>query len=88
LILPEDNCLLNYKVDDGHSVEPETFFPILPLVLLNGARGVATGWSTSILSYNPMGIAASQDKLCVTAAATVFALLALPAKQVTLASTL
>jgi DNA topoisomerase-2 len=51
LILPADNPFLSYRVDDGHFIEPETFSPILPLVLLNGARGVATGWSTSIPSY-------------------------------------
>jgi hypothetical protein len=37
---------VSYRVDDGHLIEPETFPPILPLVVLNGARGVATGWST------------------------------------------
>jgi hypothetical protein len=51
LILSEDNLFLSYKVDDGHFIEPETFPPVLPLVLLNGARGVGTGWSTSIPCY-------------------------------------
>ena len=27
--------------------------PILPLVLVNGAEGIGTGWSTSIPNYNP-----------------------------------
>lgn len=34
---------------DGSAMEPQTFLPIIPLVLLNGVRGVAVGWSTTIL---------------------------------------
>ena len=34
---------------DGSNMIPVTFFPILPLVLLNGVKGIATGWSTNIL---------------------------------------
>lgn len=34
---------------DGSTKEPETFLPIIPIVLLNGVQGIAVGWSTSIL---------------------------------------
>lgn len=34
---------------DGSVMMPATFLPILPLVLLNGVDGIATGWATSIL---------------------------------------
>lgn len=30
--------------------------PILPMVLVNGAEGIGTGWSTSIPNYNPMDL--------------------------------
>jgi len=30
--------------------------PILPTVLVNGAEGIGTGWSTSIPNYNPHDI--------------------------------
>lgn len=30
--------------------------PILPMVLVNGAEGIGTGWSTSIPNYNPEDI--------------------------------
>lgn len=30
--------------------------PIIPLVLVNGAEGIGTGWSTSIPCYNPREI--------------------------------
>jgi DNA gyrase/topoisomerase IV subunit A len=42
-IVPE---MENY---DGSVTMPATFLPLLPLVLLNGIRGIATGWSTFIL---------------------------------------
>ena len=34
---------------DGSVLEPQTFLPIIPLVLLNGISGIAVGWSTEIL---------------------------------------
>lgn len=34
-------------------VEPEHYVPIIPLVLVNGAHGIGTGWSTSIPMHNP-----------------------------------
>jgi DNA gyrase/topoisomerase IV subunit A len=34
---------------DGSNQMPGTFLPLLPLVLLNGIKGIATGWSTNIL---------------------------------------
>lgn len=33
----------------GNMMEPITFLPIIPLVLLNGVSGIAVGWSTNIL---------------------------------------
>lgn len=30
--------------------------PILPMVLVNGAEGIGTGWSTRIHNYNPREI--------------------------------
>jgi len=34
---------------DGSTVEPETFLPLIPTVMLNGISGIAVGWSTEIL---------------------------------------
>jgi DNA gyrase subunit A len=34
---------------DGSNQMPGTFLPLIPLVLLNGVNGIATGWSTTIL---------------------------------------
>ena len=48
-----DLPVLEYKEEDGEAIEPKFFVPILPLVLLNGAEGIGTGWSTKISCYNP-----------------------------------
>lgn len=36
LFPPSDDALLTYRDDDGFTVEPHVFMPILPVVLLNG----------------------------------------------------
>ena len=52
----EDSPILNYLDDDGVLIEPEYFFPIIPMILVNGTEGIGTGFSTSIPSYDPMKI--------------------------------
>lgn len=47
-----DDPLLKYQYDDNLKVEPEYYVPILPMVLVNGAEGIGTGWSTKIPNYN------------------------------------
>ncbi len=37
-------------------IEPNSYVPILPMVLVNGAEGIGTGWSTSIPCFNPSDI--------------------------------
>jgi DNA topoisomerase II len=39
------------------------YLPILPLVLINGAEGIGTGWSTSIPNYNPLDIAVNVRRM-------------------------
>jgi len=53
LLFPEvDDALLNYLEDDGVMIEPKFYCPIIPLLLVNGAQGIGTGWSTFIPSHN------------------------------------
>lgn len=52
----EDAPLYQYLEDDGQSIEPAYYMPILPMILVNGANGIGTGWSTTIPSYNPKDI--------------------------------
>ncbi|KAJ3035696.1 DNA topoisomerase 2 [Rhizophlyctis rosea] len=49
----QDHALLTYLNDDGLSVEPEWYIPIIPMLLVNGGDGIGTGWSSSIPCYNP-----------------------------------
>jgi DNA topoisomerase-2 len=53
---PSDDALLTYLNDDGQSIEPEWYIPVLPLVLINGSQGIGTGWSSTIPNYNPLDI--------------------------------
>jgi DNA topoisomerase-2 len=49
----EDNSILNYLNEDGLSIEPEYYIPIIPMILVNGGIGIGTGYSTNIAQYNP-----------------------------------
>jgi DNA topoisomerase-2 len=49
----EDADLLKYIQDDGYSVEPEYYLPVVPLITLNGTIGIGTGYSTDIPPYKP-----------------------------------
>ena len=53
LFRKEDSGILNYIDDDGLLVEPETYLPVLPMLLVNGCVGIGTGFSTDIPPYNP-----------------------------------
>lgn len=52
----EDDAILKYLDDDGLMVEPETYFPVLPMILVNGALGIGTGFSTKVPPHNPEDI--------------------------------
>lgn len=53
---PSDSPLYTYLKDDGLSVEPAFYVPVIPMLLVNGACGIGTGWSTSIPAYNPKDV--------------------------------
>ena len=56
---PDDDELLNYLNDDGSTIEPEFYVPVIPLALCNGAEGIGTGWSSKISNYSPRDIIAN-----------------------------
>jgi len=51
-----DDNVLTYLNDDGLSVEPIFYAPIIPMILVNGSKGIGTGFSTDIMCYNPIEI--------------------------------
>lgn len=53
---PDDAPLMKYNEDDGYKIEPEFYVPILPMILVNGTKGIGTGFSTNIPSHNPLDI--------------------------------
>ncbi len=59
LIFPkEDDHILKYLEDDGSQIEPIYYTPIIPMILVNGSKGIGTGFSTDIMCYNPTDIIA------------------------------
>ena len=48
-----DNAVLKYVLEDGDKVEPEFYMPVLPMILVNGAEGIGTGFSCTVPPYNP-----------------------------------
>ena len=53
---PADDKILTYLNDDGLVVEPIYYAPIIPMILVNGSKGIGTGFSTEVLCYNPIEI--------------------------------
>jgi len=49
-----DDNILHYLNDDGLMVEPIFYAPIIPMVLVNGSKGIGTGFSTDIMCYDPL----------------------------------
>lgn len=53
-----DLDVLDYTfTDSGKQAQPVRFAPILPLLLLNGCKGIGTGWSTNVPCFNVSDVA-------------------------------
>lgn len=52
----EDEPVYDYVDDDGFKVEPIAYAPIIPIILINGAHGIGTGFSTFVPNYNPKDV--------------------------------
>jgi DNA topoisomerase II len=49
----DDNGILDHLDDDGMIVEPKNYFPVVPMLVINGCIGIGTGFSTDIPPHNP-----------------------------------
>ncbi|XP_073319240.1 DNA topoisomerase 2-beta isoform X1 [Pagrus major] len=58
-----DFNLLKFLYDDNQKVEPEWYIPIIPMVLVNGAEGIGTGWACKIPNYDPREIVNNINRL-------------------------
>lgn len=52
----DDNCILDYRYDNGKQIEPYFYMPIIPMILVNGTVGIGTGFSSDIPAYSPLNI--------------------------------
>jgi DNA topoisomerase-2 len=53
----EDTPILkNLKGENLASIEPEFYVPVIPMVLINGATGIGTGWSCDVPCFNPLDV--------------------------------
>lgn len=56
-LFPEaDRPLLQYINDDGDTIEPVQYVPVVPLALINGAEGIGTGFSTYVPPHDPLDV--------------------------------
>ncbi|XP_078324208.1 DNA topoisomerase 2-alpha-like isoform X3 [Crassostrea virginica] len=63
LLNANDDPLLKSNFDDNLKIEPEWYCPIIPMVLVNGAEGIGTGWSTKIPNYDVREIIANIKRM-------------------------
>jgi len=49
-LIYKDSDLLEFKEEEGESIEPHYFLPIIPMVLINGSSGIAVGFAMNILN--------------------------------------
>ncbi|XP_076440250.1 DNA topoisomerase 2-alpha-like isoform X2 [Babylonia areolata] len=63
IINAKDDSLLQHLYDDNQRIEPEWYCPIVPMVLINGADGIGTGWSTRIPNYDVREVVANIKRL-------------------------
>ncbi|XP_058734243.1 DNA topoisomerase 2-like [Vicia villosa] len=56
IFLKDDDMFLDYLNEDGVSVEPYCYRPIIPMILVNGCVAMSVGWISYIPKYHPMRI--------------------------------
>lgn len=60
---PADDYIVEYRDDDGLSVEPFFYVPVIPMVLVNGTSGIGTGFSTNIPNFSPFDVIDNLERL-------------------------
>ena len=56
LINSDDNEILDKQFFEGTQIEPRFYVPELPLLLINGSNGIASGFKQTLLPRNPSDI--------------------------------
>lgn len=55
-LIYKDFELLEYKEEEGMSIEPYFYLPIIPMILVNGSEGLAVGHASNILTRNVLEV--------------------------------
>lgn len=61
----KDDPLLTYLNEEGQKIEPVWYIPLIPTLLVNGASGIGTGWSTDIPCFNPRDLVKATRRLLI-----------------------
>jgi len=69
LYMDMDLCPLRENYD-GSTMMPQTFLPIIPMVLLNGIKGIAVGFATNILPRSLQDITEAVKEVLTTGRTT------------------
>ena len=56
---PEDFPLAPQQEDEGQAIEPMYLLPVIPWILVNGASGIATGFSTTVPPHDARAVVAA-----------------------------
>jgi DNA topoisomerase-2 len=56
MFIKEDENIYDYVIEEGMSIEPIFYAPIIATILINGASGIGTGFSTDIPPHNPLDL--------------------------------
>lgn len=54
-----DDDVLQYRTEEGETIEPMNYCPVVPLILINGASGIGTGFSSSVPCHSLPSVAAA-----------------------------
>ncbi|KAK7439177.1 DNA topoisomerase 2 [Stygiomarasmius scandens] len=63
VFVPSDDALLNAQKEENKIIEPEWYMPVVPMILVNRAEGIGTGWSTNVPCYNPVDVVVNIRRL-------------------------
>jgi len=58
-----DLPIFEYLDDDGQKIEPKWYLPLIPTILVNGTKGIGTGFSTEVPCFNPLDLVKNIKKL-------------------------
>jgi DNA topoisomerase-2 len=51
-----DEAILERRQEEGHPIEWATYVPIIPMILVNGCNGIATGYRSQIPCHDPCAL--------------------------------